>query len=440
MLLLSSYVFYMFWKPEYALLIATSTLVDFYLGIQIGSTQHEWKRKLLLSASLVVNLGLLAFFKYSNFTIDSVNSLSTFCGGDYRLKNLDVLLPVGISFYTFQTLSYTIDVYRGTIQPQRDVVVFANYVSFFPQLVAGPIERADRLLPQLSGRLSRDKNFIWSGLRLVAWGFFKKMVVADRLAIYSNTVYEDIETYQGFPLIWATYFFAFQIYCDFSGYTDIAIGTARLMGVDLMKNFRAPYTSTSIQEFWSRWHISLSTWFRDYVYIPLGGNRGTKLKWYRNIFLTFVVSGLWHGAAWTFVIWGAIHGLGLLSERYLMPNKSSRGWSFLRWLFVFHFVVIGWIFFRANSVEEAFYALSHLHKIDSGVIGIPTITPRSFIECFIAIACVVVSDLTIRFKILSKIHRYDSSYNLLTVWLTLVVLAIYFFGVFEAQDFIYFQF
>jgi D-alanyl-lipoteichoic acid acyltransferase DltB (MBOAT superfamily) len=309
LLLVGSYYFYMSWKPEYIILILASTLIDYSVGLKLGSESRPAIRRRWLLLSLVTNLGLLFSFKYFNFFNDSFRQLFQMANLSYPVPALNVLLPVGISFYTFQTLSYTIDVYRGKIQPERHLGVFALFVSFFPQLVAGPIERSGNLLPQFYQKTAVDYERIISGLQRMTWGFFKKVVIADRLALLVNTVYNHPTEFSGMPLIIATYAFGFQIYCDFSAYSDIAIGAARVMGFDLMENFRQPYYARSIPEFWRRWHISLSTWFRDYVYLPLGGNRVKLPHWVFNILVVFVVSGLWHGANWTFVIWGALHGI-----------------------------------------------------------------------------------------------------------------------------------
>ncbi len=371
-LLGASYYFYAAWRVEYLGLILISTLTDYTVGRRMGSISEQRRRTPYLLISLVVNLGILFTFKYFNFFNDSTRSLFALFGLDYQLTNLDVLLPVGISFYTFQTLSYTIDVWRGQLEPERHLGRFALYIAFFPQLVAGPIERASRLLPQFRSAFTDapvrfDPARVTSGLRLMLWGMFMKVVIADRLALYVNQVYNNPGDYVGLPVLLATYFFAFQIFCDFAGYSNIAIGAARVMGFDLMENFRQPYTSRSVAEFWRRWHISLSTWFRDYVYIPLGGNRVGRARWYTNLFLVFLVSGLWHGAAWTFVIWGALHGVyvvlgaalgsvALWRSRGSQGDAASDGSRFPAWIAVFstfHAVTFAWIFFRANSLADA---------------------------------------------------------------------------------------
>ena len=321
LIVLASYFFYGSWDWKFLILIIFSTVVDYFIGLKLSKEEVLFKRKLLLGLSIVINLGFLGFFKYYNFFIDSFVSTFSFFGVGIEARSLNIILPVGISFYTFQTLSYTIDIYKRKIQPTKDFIMFAAFVSFFPQLVAGPIERAENLLSQFS----RPKNFkfinIQFGFIRILWGLFKKVVIADRLAIIVNTTYNAPEDYGGLHFIVATVFFAFQIYCDFSGYSDIAIGTARMFNIKLMENFRTPYFSKSLGEFWRNWHISLSTWFRDYVYIPLGGNKVAKLRWYTNILIVFVVSGFWHGARWTFIIWGAIHGTILILESIFTSVK-----------------------------------------------------------------------------------------------------------------------
>lgn len=363
LLLGASYYFYAAWKLEYTLLILISTVVDYFVGRQLAKTQQLGQRRLYLALSLAVNLGLLFGFKYLNFFNESVRATLNFFNIFYDVPAFQILLPVGISFYTFQTLSYTIDVYRGKLKPETHFGIFALYVSFFPQLVAGPIERAAHLLPQFHRSISFRQDRIASGLRLILWGLFKKVVIADRLALYVNQVYNDPGDQGALTLLVASYFFAFQIYCDFSGYSDIAIGVARVLGFDLMQNFRQPYMAHSLSNFWHRWHISLSTWFRDYVYIPLGGNRVPQWRWYGNLLIVFVVSGLWHGAAWHFVIWGAIHGTLVVLEAALTRTVlwGARIWGYsrphipttLRILATFHLVLFSWVFFRANTLADA---------------------------------------------------------------------------------------
>lgn len=303
-LLGASYYFYMAWKPEYILLIILTTCVDYTLCILMGREKEKRKRKKYLYISLFVNLGLLFLFKYFNFFNGTLRDIFINFNIAYNVPDFSLLLPMGISFYTFQTMSYTIDVYKGRREPEKHLGIFALYISFFPQLVAGPIERSEKLLPQFREKHTFNYERVTDGLKRMLWGFFKKMVIADRLSILVKYVYgSNLYNLEGFPLLLGTLFFAFQIYCDFSGYSDIAIGAAKVMGFDLMENFNRPYFSKSISEFWKRWHISLSTWFKDYVYIPMGGNRVKVPRHYFNLFFTFLVSGLWHGTDWTFVAW-----------------------------------------------------------------------------------------------------------------------------------------
>jgi alginate O-acetyltransferase complex protein AlgI len=331
-LLLASYYFYMCWKTEYLVLILLSTGVDYFAALKIQKSARMKKKKALLYLSLLINLGLLFGFKYFNFFSESMESFFKHINIFYETPHFQVLLPVGISFYTFQTLSYTIDVYRSKTHAEKNFIDFALYVSFFPQLVAGPIERSYRLLPQIKKKHTFSRVRLYSGLRLMLWGFFQKVVIADRLAYYVNEVYNHSDLYHGWTIWVATFFFAFQIFCDFSGYTDIARGAARILGYDIMLNFRRPYFARSIRDFWQRWHISLSTWFRDYVYIPLGGNRVVRWRWYYNLLLTFVISGLWHGANWTFLFWGALHGLYLILSYAVKIKNPIRNTKKIRFL------------------------------------------------------------------------------------------------------------
>ncbi len=362
LLLAASYVFYMSWNPTYLLLILASTIVSYVAAIGIGRVDSARARFHLVTACLCANLGLLFAFKYWNFFNDSAGVLVGWFGLEWRVPDLDVLLPIGISFYTFQTLGYVIDVYRREVPPERHLGRFALYVAFFPQLVAGPIERARNLMPQITALHRFDWERICLGLQLILWGLFKKVVIADRLAIYVDTVYDNPAAHDPSSFLIATYAFAFQIYCDFSGYSDIAIGSASLLGFRLMKNFETPYFATSITDFWRRWHISLSTWLRDYLYIPLGGNRRGVNRTYANLLITMLLGGLWHGASWNFVIWGAIHGgLLALSRRTLpfrdrlygltgLPNWVRDG---VRVVITFHLVCFAWIFFRAATLADS---------------------------------------------------------------------------------------
>ena len=371
LLLAASYYFYMAWRKPYVLLIIASTGVDYFAALGMSHTRRQAIRRLLLLFSLISNLGLLFTFKYFNFFADAANTLSTMWGSTVTLPYLQVLLPVGISFYTFQTLSYTLEVYQGRQQPERHLGHFALYVAFFPQLVAGPIERAHRLLPQLRHKVDFDYDRIRSGLILMGWGLFKKVVIADRLARVVDIIFAQSDRFPGLFLTIGAVFFAFQIYCDFAGYTDIARGAARILGIELMENFRRPYNAQSIADFWRRWHISLSTWFRDYLYMPLGGNRVSPWRWVFNILIVFLLSGLWHGANWTFLVWGGLHGTYYLTGRFSQSTRSHLAQkcglarfpqllSPLKMLSTFILVTLAWIFFRANTVQEGWYIVSHL--------------------------------------------------------------------------------
>ena len=363
-LLLTSYFFYMSWNVKYVSLILGTTFVSYVCALVVANTSSALKKKIVLCIGAISCLSVLAFFKYFNFLFQELVTIFGFFSIKLEPIVLNILLPVGISFYTFQTLSYVIDVYRGRVEPEKSFITYATFVSFFPQLVAGPIERASNLLPQIKNiesiRFDYDKATY--GVKLITWGLFKKLVIADVLAVYVDKVYDAPTSFTGFALLLAMFFFTIQIYCDFSGYSDIAIGSAKLIGIDLMTNFKSPYFSQSIKEFWSRWHISLSTWFKDYFYIPLGGNRCSNVRHCINLLLTFLLSGLWHGANITFVIWGGIHGLILVAESQLakvITIGEFRGSNLLKNAFTFFIVMIAWNFFRAETVNEACYIVEN---------------------------------------------------------------------------------
>ncbi len=363
LMLLASYYFYMSWNIKYVFLILFTTAVSYYAALLLEKQESKKKKKWILAGTAVLCLGVLFFFKYFNFVSESVTAVLSVFSLKMNPFVLNLLLPVGISFYTFQTLSYVIDVYRGDAPAEHHFGYYATFISFFPQLVAGPIERTRNLLPQIKAEHHFDYDQATYGLKLMAWGYFKKIVIADTLSQYVSKVYDAPQDFQGFALVLATGFFAIQIYCDFSGYSDIAIGTAKLLGVNLMRNFKSPYFSGSVKEFWSRWHISLSTWFRDYVYIPLGGNRVGKIRHSLNLIITFLVSGLWHGANWTFVVWGGIHGAAQVVENAILPNKEEKRAGIaklIRIFLVFVFVAFAWIFFVSNSIGDAAYVIGHL--------------------------------------------------------------------------------
>ncbi len=361
----ASFYFYAYWNASYIFLLLGTALVDYFAAILLEDTPLEStrRRKSILAMSMLVNLTVLFTFKYFNFFSASITTTLNGLGIPVDPFAIQVILPVGISFYTFQSMAYTIDVYRQHLQAERNIVRFLTFIAFFPQLVAGPIERATNLLPQFKVQHPFDAARTVEGLRYILWGAFKKMVIADRLAIYVNAVYNDVGAHTGSPLIMATVFFAIQIYCDFSGYTDIAIGTAKILGFNLMENFRQPYLAKSLTEFWARWHISLSTWFRDYLYIPLGGNRKGFRRNLINLFIVFLVSGLWHGANWTFVIWGAFHGVGVVIEtiaKRVRMGKPALIPTPLRWALTMILVCLAWVFFRANTLQDAFYVLGNM--------------------------------------------------------------------------------
>lgn len=359
-LLISSYLFYMAWKPEYGAILLAITTLDFIAGRMMGKTDDERVRKTWLITSLVGNIGLLLVFKYFDFLFESLSAFFSAFGNDMTLPTLGLLLPIGISFHVFQSISYTIDVYMRRVAPVSHFGKFAVYVSFFPQLVAGPIERPTTLLPQFFEERRFDPTLAHKGIRLMAWGFFKKLVIADNLAPLVNTAFANPLDFPGPTLALATIFFAYQIYCDFSGYTDIARGSANILGYDLVLNFNRPYASRSIGEFWRRWHISLSHWFRDYVYIPLGGNKNGIAKTERNILVTFLLSGLWHGANWTYVVWGGLNGLYLVIENILVRRKSNFMKNCFSLPLTFVLICVTWIFFRAETIIHAFTILSHI--------------------------------------------------------------------------------
>ena len=450
-LLGASYYFYMCWKPEYILLILASTAIDYFVGIQLGKTIEQAVRKRYLWLSLCANLGLLFSFKYLNFFSASLQTLLERLGLAYTIPHLNVLLPVGISFYTFQTLSYTIDVFRGEREPERHPGIFALYVAFFPQLVAGPIERSTSLMPQFRNVVRFDFERLTDGLRLMLWGFFKKLVIADRVAVAVETVYHDPASFSSLQILIATYLFAFQIYCDFSGYTDIARGAAWILGFDLMENFKRPYFAQSLSDFWKRWHISLSTWFRDYVYIPLGGNRVVKWRWYYNLLIVFVLSGFWHGANWTFLAWGAVHGVylicGIMTKNFRQQMAKTLKISnvpfltrFVRTCVTFHLVVFAWIFFRANTISDALYIVRRL-LVDADFSTFELVGLNSY-EWIVTIMAILFMELVHSLQEYSAIRQ---TFSKTPVWLRLgmyyaLIMLVIIWGKFDHREFIYFQF
>lgn len=437
LILIASYLFYSFWDWRFLSLIFISSISDFLIGQSISKTNKKSKQKFLISISLLINLGLLGFFKYYNFFIDSLVEL---LGLYDSYSTLHVVLPVGISFYTFQTLSYTIDVYRGRVQPTKNLIAFLAFVSFFPQLVAGPIERAESLLPQFLMKRKFDISNATHGISLITYGLFKKLVIADRLAIYVDSAYDNINYLNSPSLMLACLFFSFQIYCDFSGYSLIARGVAKLFGFELMINFKKPYLASSIKDFWRTWHISLSTWFRDYLYIPLGGNKHKFLRQNINIFIVFLLSGLWHGANWTFVIWGALHGFFMTINGLLLKfkkfNFNNKILKLFNMLIIFSLVSFLWIFFRSNDLEMAFSYCSKLFEFDFNfnlnilsVFKGPFNLILSVILIFILLLSYLLPD-DLKFKNM----RNSLYFNVLS---TLLIL---FLGISSEKEFIYFQF
>lgn len=456
-LLGASYVFYMGWNAAYALLLLASTGITYTASLLIDKFNDKKKKKIFLSLSIIINLGILFTFKYFNFFTSGLYGVLDLLKVSYTPIKYSLILPVGISFYIFQALGYSIDVYRGDVNVQKHFGKYALFVSFFPQLVAGPIERSRNLLPQFDEVHYFDTARASSGLRLMLWGYFKKIVVADTVCVAVNTVYNNITVYDGLPILIATLLFTIQIFCDFSGYSDIARGCARIMGFDLMLNFNHPYFSTSVQDFWRNWHISLSTWFKDYVYIPLGGNRKGEHRRRLNLLITFLVSGLWHGADVTFIVWGGLHGLLQIAGRITKPVRDKVN-SFtkidkvpylhnaIRIIITFGFVSFAWIFFRANTMQDAFYAVSHLFDIKE--INLSYIftelklvfnTRAEFYRLLAILPVFVCASFTDKYR---SINKFVLSFGKPTRFIIYVLIAVYImiFARAEMQDFIYFQF
>lgn len=446
-LLIASCIFYMAFIPVYILILIFTIVIDYYAGILIEEAQGTRKRRYLL-LSILANCGVLALFKYYNFFTNNINDLIDAIGlTRHEIPYLHIILPIGLSFHTFQAMSYTIEVFRGNQKAERHFGIYALYVMFYPQLVAGPIERPQNLLHQFREDHPLKYERIRSGLLLMLWGFFQKVVIADRLALYVDPVYNHSADFHGLPVIIATLFFAFQIYCDFSGYTDIARGAARVMGFELMKNFNQPYHARTVTEFWSRWHISLSSWFRDYLYIPLGGNRVSHLRNYLNLAIVFMVSGLWHGANWTFVIWGALHGFYVICERAFAKQYHIVPMA-VKHVFTFLFVCFAWIFFRAANFHVAANIISHAfqftqaNSLNIGFFkrGVYDISRFSIVLSFIMIVVLLsVNTLQYYFWQLGEKLFAQPVYVRWAVYYSLLI-GIIKLGVFSKAQFIYFQF
>ncbi|MEA3444498.1 MAG: MBOAT family O-acyltransferase [Bacteroidota bacterium] len=441
----------MCWKVEYIFLILFSTAIDYFAALQMGKTKEKRKRKKYLLLSIIVNLGLLFSFKYFNFLNDSVRAIFDNWNIFYGVNSFNVLLPVGISFYTFQTLSYTIDIYRGRSKPEKHFGRFALYVSFFPQLVAGPIERSINLLPQFRKKIEMNGEQIISGLKLMLWGFFKKVVVADRIAIFVSSVFMNPGDSYGVQVVLASFMFYVQVYADLSGYTDIARGAARVMGIDLIKNFNTPLFASSFHDFWKRWHISLTTWFTDYLYIPLGGNRVVKWRWYYNIFIVFLISGLWHGANWTFVVWGALHGLFQLVEiwthkprqRFFNFTGLSKFPSILNFMGVItqiSLVSFSVLFFGARNISEAFLLIKNCFETNyiSRTVGMFMHRPDYSIALILIAVLMLIEFLHNKYNLVEFVKQKSIALKY-SVYLAAVFIVLI-LGVFEQLQFIYFQF
>jgi alginate O-acetyltransferase complex protein AlgI len=436
LLLLASCCFYMAFVPVYILILGFTIVIDYLAGIYIEkSTGH--KRKSLLIISLVANIGVLCFFKYYNFINANIATALLNFHHQTPFPYLTILLPIGLSFHTFQAMSYTIEVYRNNQPAERNFGIYALYVMFYPQLVAGPIERPQRLLPQFYAKHHFKVENISAGLQQMLIGFIKKLVVADRVALFVDNVYDHAADQSGKSLALATVFFAFQIYCDFSGYTDIAIGAAKVLGFDLMKNFNRPYLSVSLTQFWQRWHISLSTWFRDYLYIPLGGNRLGNPRRYLNLLIIFLISGLWHGAKWTFVVWGLLNGLMMVLESVFKISSKRGHWvtTIFKTIITFILICFTWVFFRAANIDEAFYILQKIIKFDGTVIQ----SNDHYYYAFVVVMILMFFEVINEYK--PDLYKLlPNSFAARCAYYTLLVMVILQFGVFDGGQFIYFQF
>jgi len=451
LIVVASYIFYGWWDWRFLFLIFFSSITDYIIGKGLQITEKEKYRKTLLWISIITNIGFLGFFKYYNFFVDSFVTAFSFFGKSISINSLNIILPVGISFYTFQTLSYTIDVYKRKLEPAKDIISFLAFVSFFPQLVAGPIERATNLLPQFYKKRVFEYDKAVDGMQQMLWGLFKKVVIADNCAEYANTIFNNYTDFSGSTLVLGAIFFTFQIYCDFSGYSDMAIGMSRLFGFNLMKNFAFPYFSRDIAEFWRRWHISLSTWFRDYLYIPLGGSKGSLSKIVRNTFIIFLVSGFWHGANWTFIIWGFLNALYFLPLLLIKRNRKNldivaenRVLPSIRELLsmfaTFSLTVFAWIFFRAESVSQAFSYIDRIFTKD--LLRLPLIMGegrKELLVIFLVIIFVIIEWIGRRNEYaIEKLFTNQRRWVRWGFYYLIIGIIISMLG--KQQEFIYFQF
>ena len=432
LLLLSSCYFYMTFVPVYILILGFTIVIDYFAGLLIASASKY--KKAWLTASIIANVGILVFYKYFNFLLGNIEPLLAHIAPHYQLPYLNIILPIGLSFHTFQAMSYTIEVYRGGQKPEKDFVIYALYVMYYPQLVAGPIERPQNMIHQFHVFHKYNWDNIKEGLSRMAWGFFKKVVIADRISAVVDYAFANHQSLSSFSLLVAAMFYSFQIYCDFSGYSDIALGASKLMGITLMENFNEPYKSKSITEFWTRWHISLSSWFRDYVYIPLGGNRKGEVRRRLNVFIVFLLSGLWHGANWTFVAWGSLHGalVTLLPGKSKTNPKKNPAADAVFICINFILVTLCWVFFRAPNIKTAATYISEIFRFRAG----PAQLGMNIVEVLFAAMFIAIM-LFRENKFKSHFIRKDTSF---AVYLAVMVIVCYFFGVFGENQFIYFQF
>lgn len=453
-LLIISYLFYMCWNVKYVILLFAVTIVTYYSAIQISKCKYGKKNILLIC--VVLNVFLLFLFKYLNFSIEFLNSFIVGLGGKATFSIWNIVLPVGISFYIFQALGYVINVYKKKNSVEKNIINYSLFISFFPQLLSGPIGRAEQLIPQIKEQCHQFKfNNARDGLQLIVWGLFKKIVIANRLAIYVNKVFDNLDRFGTYEIILASLFFTIQIYCDFSGYTDMAVGVAKMMGYDLTRNFKRPYIADSVSDFWKKWHISLSTWLRDYIYIPLGGSRVSKFRHKINILVTFLISGIWHGANWTFILWGILHGLAQIFEAIFPFHSENKLSIWTHRFFIFLFVSFAWIFFRANNVDDIFEILKKVtfditplntdtwNRFVTGIdfVTFNNVVTHSIINALTVLSVlilicsqIVIKDDCIDYYLNRKPKCYRFTINLA------VILLILFCGVFDDTQFIYFQF
>ncbi len=446
LLLVASLGFYMWWKAELVVLILFSAFSNFLIACMIADSKSHKSRKILLISGLVINFSLLFVFKYLPF---SSETFATLTGKGQRF---DIILPIGISFYTFQAAGYIIDVYRGRLGAQRNYLKLLLFITFFPQLVAGPIERAENLMPQLFKKKKLKYSNISEGAKIMLWGFFKKLVIADRAAFFVNGVFNSAEYYSFLPYLIATILFAFQLYCDFSGYSDIAMGCAKILGIDLMRNFNRPYLATNIKDFWRRWHVSLSGWFKDYLYFPMGGSRVSKLRKYLNLMVTFIISGIWHGANWTFVAWGFLNGafqvVGSIKNDIIKIKKKPLILKMLGVLFTFSLYAFSLIFFRAGSIGDAIYIITHFFwgfkdtLTPQGLYNAINTLPATIFELFVVLGAILFLMITELFETKEPIYRLiDKKPVIKFLFYFVVIVAIFGLGVFSnGGEFIYFQF